>query len=169
MTRYIDWASDIGRPNSVSGHQLPRPSQFALPLDASREAWLIPMDNLNGYLFACILKDLKPNAVVDLRHFRRFDLLGAGPAEPRAALENCGGRYLPFEISFNELEQNFLQSDLASKFNNALTELEVDLGGLKGPLVFLVHAEHHVRLLSMYLESALAEKSKEQWKLKTIR
>jgi hypothetical protein len=140
--------------------------QFGLPLDAPWEAWLLPMDHLDGHTFTKVLTQLKPRAIADLRHFRRFDLLGLGSEMSRSAIKDSGAAYLPFEIPLHSLEKHLLGGDLSNRCLHVLNEIEVMTGKISGPLLFLVHADQHARLLSMYLAPNLMSRTNKPWAIK---
>lgn len=142
-----------------------RATQLSLPLDHSRDLYVLAMDNLDGHRFVYLLLKLRPRIISDLRHFRRFDLTGIHPERARSAMRESGALYVFHSVPIRALGAERLRSDLSMLCDNTTAAAEKAAAKLAGPLLVLVHTDQHSRLLGPCLAASAEARTGDPWRL----
>lgn len=144
----------------------PLQRQLELPIDRAREIAFLAMHHVHGHAFAGFVTQLSPHAIVDLRHFPRFDLIGTESADMYLCMRASGAEYFRKSMPLHLMEDDVLRHDPGRQALQLLIDVRKALGRLSGPILMLAQTERHCRLFGPYLMSAAAHiDRKRPWRM----
>ena len=141
------------------GHQLSLPFVNEI---TDRRTFIVPMDHIHGGRLCNLIMELKPQAVIDLRHVIRFDLPGTNRDRVFRHIRAVGSCYMTIPVPWHQFQaRDFMAGE--TSLSDQLTQEVVKREG--SPVLLFVSRRTEVRLVATYIHQILSSQARSSWQV----